>query len=358
MIRSIVKLTSKTHRKFMCGCCSNFVGSNKIIHHEYSKVNPWNSLKEFSDFLMKNIIYNKDDIVVLNKPYGVGLSPPSTTPQRKTNTVITNTAHSGQRDYYLNMALPHIAEKLGYETLTVLKIPERYTSGVTVLSPCDKVIDKVRKCMKKASGRHQLFAHYWAVVIGNPQPNSAVLKMGITLKKNPNNNKDKQPVVLKEWSKNSVKCQEVKVFRVEHHTLCQQHLASLVEIRPSGTKWHFLRVYLAHMQSPILGDNLYGSRVQTIMGVPVTINPCSDAAKSPKKLPDNLKASLSLQPGQEVIIPTHLHLRRLILPHYLGHGDLILEAPVPSSFQWTCECLGLYQSGLGEERTFIENFNR
>lgn len=60
-----------------------------------------------------------------------------------------------------------------------------------------------------------------------------------------------------------------------------------------------------------------------------------------QKLPQNLQAALSIKPGQEVIIPAHLHLRRLILPHYLGKDDFIIEAPLPSTFQWTCESLDL-----------------
>jgi hypothetical protein len=49
--------------------------------------------------------------------------------------------------------------------------------------------------MKKASGRQQLCAHYWAVVIGNPEPDSAFLKIGLTLKENPCTNNDKQVCV-------------------------------------------------------------------------------------------------------------------------------------------------------------------
>lgn len=64
-----------------------------------------------------------------------------------------------------------------------------------MLSSCEKVLEKVKKCIKKASGRQQLCAHYWAVVIGNPQPDSAFLKLGLTLKENPCISNDKQVCV-------------------------------------------------------------------------------------------------------------------------------------------------------------------
>jgi hypothetical protein len=46
--------------------------------------------------------------------------------------------------------------------------------------------------MKKASGHLQLCAYYWAVVIGNPQPDSAFQKVGLTLKNDPTVDNDKQ----------------------------------------------------------------------------------------------------------------------------------------------------------------------
>ncbi|PNF34885.1 hypothetical protein B7P43_G01411 [Cryptotermes secundus] len=335
-----LRITSRNVGVLNCRCCSRYRTENRGQCHEYQKHNVWRSLKHFSDFLTSNVIYNKDGLLVLNKPYGIGLSPsptPSAQHSRHTDKMIV-----GQSQYYLTEALPHIAGNLGYNSLTVLKIPERYTSGVTVLSSCNKVMDKVRTCMKKASGRLQSCAYYWAVVIGNPQTDSAIQKLGLTFKENPTIDNDKQPIVVRDWSKNAMKRGDVKVFKVHHHTLCKNNLASLVEICPSATKWHFLRVYLAHLMSPVLGDNLYGSRVHQVMGVHLAINPTSDAARGPKKLPKELQAALAIKPGQEVIIPTHLHLRRLILPHYLGKdSDLIIEAPLPSSFQWTCQALGL-----------------
>jgi hypothetical protein len=54
--------------------------------------------------------------------------------------------------------------------------------------------------MKKATGHEQLCAHYWAVVIGNPEPNSAFVKVGLTFKENPCRSNDKQVRVnLSQW---------------------------------------------------------------------------------------------------------------------------------------------------------------
>jgi hypothetical protein len=69
-------------------------------------------------------MYISDGLLILNKPYGIGLSPsPTSSAQhsRRTDKMIV-----GQSQYSLTEALPHIAENLGYSNLTVLKIPERF----------------------------------------------------------------------------------------------------------------------------------------------------------------------------------------------------------------------------------------
>lgn len=53
-------------------------------------------------------------------------------------------------------------------------------------------------------------------------------------------------------------------------------------------------------------------------------------------------AALQLQKGDEIIIPTHTHLKQKVLVDYYGkNNDLIIEAPLPRHFQWTCEQLNL-----------------
>jgi hypothetical protein len=69
-------------------------------------------------------MYISDGLLILNKPYGLGLSPPPITAAQHSHH--TEKMVGGQSQYYLTEALPHIAEHLGYNNLTVLKIPERF----------------------------------------------------------------------------------------------------------------------------------------------------------------------------------------------------------------------------------------
>lgn len=51
---------------------------------------------------------------------------------------------------------------------------------------------------------------------------------------------------------------------------------------------------------------------------------------------------LEVPPGESQIIPVHLHLSQVLLKNYeKDRTDLILTAPVPDFFSWTCQKLGL-----------------
>jgi hypothetical protein len=73
-----------------------------------------------------------DGLVVLNKPYGIGLSPPPIVTSQHSK--YTDKILDGQRQYYLMEAVPHVAGNLGYKNLTVLKIPERFVFLLQTLS--------------------------------------------------------------------------------------------------------------------------------------------------------------------------------------------------------------------------------
>ncbi|XP_067008389.2 mitochondrial mRNA pseudouridine synthase RPUSD3 isoform X2 [Anabrus simplex] len=286
-----------------------------------------------------------DGLVIINKPYGVGSHQPCKTSMG--SAVIEdnlNTATSDSNNFYLSTVLPQISEALGYPKLTIVKASERFTSGITILSAREEVTSRVQKCMKKSKHQQYLSNSYLAVVLGSPKPPALSQKVGLKLETNPLDG-GKQPVIMNEWSRNAVSRKEVFPITVKHMTLQQSHLASLVELQPSLNKWHFLRVYMAYLLSPILGDNLYGSRVRNVLGVPLSVSPFSDTAKQSQRLSKEVLAALDLKPSDEVIIPTHLHLHQVTLLDYKGKGrHLQVLAPLPESFLWTCRQLHLRES--------------
>lgn len=62
-----------------------------------------------------------------------------------------------------------------------------------------------------------------------------------------------------------------------------QNAVLLFQIRVDLRKYHAYRLFCTnYLLSPVLGDRLYGGRVQTVMGVPVEVDPFSDVANTPQ----------------------------------------------------------------------------
>lgn len=152
-----------------------------------------------------------------------------------------------------------------------------------------------------------------------------------------------QAVIVTSWSKNEAKRQEVKILNTEFKVLSNStlNLCSLVQIRSSTQRWHALRLFAAtFLYTPILGDNLYASRIQKVGNAYVQVDPFQEYANVLPKLDKAILQLLNVQPSQQHIIPVHIHLRSIGLPSFLEKGkDLVLEAPLIPPFDWTCQQL-------------------
>jgi 23S rRNA pseudouridine1911/1915/1917 synthase len=82
-------------------------------------------------------------------------------------------------------------------------------------------------------------------------------------------------------------------------TLREGPLAALVEARPETGRTHQIRVHLAHLGAPLLGDARYGG---------------------PRRV------------GEVSVPRVLLHARRLVVAHPATGAPLVLEAPVPEDF--------------------------
>ncbi|KAK7866657.1 hypothetical protein R5R35_000273 [Gryllus longicercus] len=355
------KLVELAVRSHLVNFCRRFASSSETLKiqkwkknlHIYSYSFNWGGLSELAHVLANNVIMNEDGLVVLNKPHGIGKEEPIINKSRIEREKRLRTAIVGEKDFYLNEILPLLAHKLGYEHLETVKIPERYTSGVSVLSSSQELTNHVKNCIQKGKNQGKILDTYHVVCVGTPSPISYKGKVAIQ------HEQDKicggsQPILLTKWSKNSAKRGDVTTVSVEHTTLQQGPFASLVEVKPSRTKSHFLRVYMAYMMSPILGDNLYGSRVQNVGGRSLAISPFSDRAKLPQRLEDPMLAALDLERQDERFIPAHVHLHRVEIPDFGGKGKpLEIEAPPPEVFSWTCKQV-IYKGSPKVERADVK----
>ena len=115
---------------------------------------------------------------------------------------------------------------------------------------------------------------------------------------------------------------------------------NLVEIETMSNKNHLLRVYLSHCLSPILGDHLYGNRVQEILGKRLAIAPIqADNLSTFQKIPSETLKLLNLSDSS--VVPHCLHLHQLTLGQFNKKSHLILRAEPPPHFEFACQSLNV-----------------
>lgn len=137
---------------------------------------------------------------------------------------------------------------------------------------------------------------YWAIVMGVPNPREGVIKLPIAKKRIGG---EEKMMVDEEEGKPSVT--EMRVLETVGNKL------SLVELMPITGRTHQLRVHMAAVGHPILGDGKYGGRDAFLEGVEL-----------PRKL--------------------HLHSRRIAMEEPF---ELDVTAPLPKHMIESCRILGL-----------------
>ncbi|XP_046835543.1 mitochondrial RNA pseudouridine synthase Rpusd4-like [Vespa crabro] len=312
------------------------VKKEKIIH-PYRKLHPWKSHESFSQHLLNNVIYNKDGLVAINKPYGISARKPTIVNKNNFNvySIVPNSV-----DYTLEDSMPFLAEKLGYTELIIVKTPEKFMSGVTLLAANKTLQDAINSSYQSSIGMKILNKTYWTVTSRVPSQIKGVEHL--CMSKLFNRSESENRVVIEEkWSKKAEKRREIKVLNIEFKIISNStnNLSSLIEMKASTIKWHALRLFAStRLYTPILGDNIYGSRIQNIAGKWLLVSPFAKTNNNLAEVNPKLLEILYLTKAKRELIPCHVHARSVILPKFKGES-LTIEAPLTLPFDWTCRQL-------------------
>jgi len=213
------------------------------------------------------LLYADEHLVAVDKPAGV--------PAQATLTTDRGT-------------LPRLVAALLGEEVTLVHRLDRETSGVTVLARTKAAAAALAEAFRVGGPEKT----YLALCARAPAPPEGRLEAPI--------GKDPRRAGLRQVAPGG------DAAATRYRTLAAGQ-AALVEARPETGRTHQIRVHLAHLGAPLLGDPKYGGpRMVGAVGVPRVM----------------------------------LHARRLELAHPATGAALVLEAPVPADFLELAEALG------------------
>jgi 23S rRNA pseudouridine955/2504/2580 synthase len=232
--------------------------------------------KEERALFRSMILYEDEDLYVLNKPEGLAVQGGAKTHRHIDGLLMGLAADLGER--------PRLVHRL-----------DRDTSGVLVIAK--------RRLIASSLGR--LFATrsvkkiYWAVVKGVPKP--AQGRIDVPLVKSATTEGDR--VHAAEFHDQAEAQHAVTNYAIIDKA---PPVLSWVTLKPVTGRQHQLRAHMAHIGHPILGDNKYSGDTD---------------------LPEAIANKL------------HLHARRIVFPHP-REGEVDVTAPLPKFMRQTWQFFG------------------
>ena len=177
-----------------------------------------------------HIVYEDDDLIVLDKPAGLVVHPAPGNPDRT----------------LVNALIHHCGESLsgigGVRRPGIVHRLDKDTSGLMVAAKSDHA----HQSLARQFAERSIERAYVAVVWGVPQPLAGEIDAPIG--RNPHNRR-KMAVVQRDGKRALTR------YRVQRRLAAN---ATIVGCRLATGRTHQIRVHLAHIGTPVVGDRLYG----------------------------------------------------------------------------------------------------
>lgn len=186
-----------------------------------------------SDFLRTHILYKDTFVLVLNKPAGLP--------------VHRGASHAPcLEDFFdaLRFGFPHppaLAHRL-----------DRDTTGCLILGRSPKALSKLGKLFSAG----KIEKTYWAIVAGTPVKLSG--RISAPLRKVSDKKGWKMEI-------SDPGASGAQMAATTYRTLTSKNGLSLIECKPKTGRTHQIRVHLASLGCPVLGDGQYGGKSGTMM---------------------------------------------------------------------------------------------
>lgn len=177
------------------------------------------------------ILYEDNDIIVINKPKGMVVHPANGNPDG----TLVNAVMAICKDTLSGIGgeiRPGIVHRL-----------DKNTSGAIIVAQNDKAHIKLSEQLKN----HEIEKTYIALVRGIVKENNATINMPVGRSKN-----DRKKMAVDAKGKNAIT--HFKVIERFFENNC-----TLLEIKIETGRTHQIRVHLSHIGYPIIGDDVYSN---------------------------------------------------------------------------------------------------
>jgi 23S rRNA pseudouridine955/2504/2580 synthase len=231
------------------------------------------------DAIERMILYEDDDVLVLNKPFGLAVQGGTGTKK------------------HIDGMLEGMADRFGGERPRLVHRLDRDTTGVLLVAKARAAAVKLGRTFLTRSAAKT----YWALVKGVPKPPQGKVEAALVKASGPDGDKVRKAQPGE---------QDVAMHATTHYSVVDRvaHRAAWVSLKPVTGRQHQLRVHMHLIGHPIVGDNKYEGDVN--------------------------------MPAENIEKKLHLHARRLVIPHPKGGKTIDVTAPLPPHMQATWELLG------------------
>jgi len=178
-----------------------------------------------------DVVYEDDDLIVINKPVGLVVHP---APGHPDGTVVNALLHhcGGSLSGINGELRPGIVHRI-----------DRDTSGLLIVAKNDFT----HLALAEQLQDHSLYRGYEAICVGGPREDSGTIDAPIARHRT-----DRKKMAV-DW--------QTGRRAVTHYTVLERfHGCTHIACRLETGRTHQIRVHMAHIGHPLLGDTVYGSK--------------------------------------------------------------------------------------------------